>query len=607
MLKTLREKTKVIIWFTVIAFIVSLFFIFGTNLYEKSKDKGIAKVGKNKVSFEEFREIYSRILNNQRAQNQAEITDEESKKMMEDAYQIVVENEIMRQISKESNIKVSETEIYTELSSIPLFRGPGGFDKARYEQFIYSQGYTPKQFEKLYKQDKLMSRMKYLAIDFYSSSKLENQYYFVVSNEKTKIEGINFSLKDFYDTIEYTEEDLKKFFEENKSDYFIKKKVKVEYYYLPNVPSDKDKEEVTARMEEILKQAKAGEDFAELAKRYSEGPSAPQGGDLNWISQGQTIPEFDKVAFSLKKGEISGIVETQFGLHIIKMEDEKTEEGKKLVRCRHILLKVVASEETKEEIFNKADELSEELKVVDSFDKIKEKYTNIQREETDYYTEDNPPFPQIRQAFDLADDEKVDFPIPLEDGYLVYKLLDVQPEHYIEFEKVKDEITSRYLKKEAVKPAEEKAKEIFEQIKDKEKEFALNDFAKEIGFRHFISNKFISGTNLSFGGDEKTPPEPFVGSDKISKELYLTPDFQIAGPFQYEDGFIIARVIERDLMNEKQLDEQAMQMEYFARYMKQMMARTFYQEFISFQKNKVGVESYLEDYMKGFEEPVETE
>jgi len=129
--------------------------------------------------------------------------------------------------------------------------------------------------------------------------------------------------------INITEEDAKKYYDENPTKFEVKEQVRASHILIKPDTTDSEadpnqaKAEAKVKIQGLLEQIKGGADFAELAKANSDGPSAARGGDLDFFPRGQMVPPFDKAAFELEVGKVSDIVETRFGYHIIKVTDHK--------------------------------------------------------------------------------------------------------------------------------------------------------------------------------------------------------------------------------------------------------------------------------------------
>jgi peptidyl-prolyl cis-trans isomerase C len=143
---------------------------------------------------------------------------------------------------------------------------------------------------------------------------------------KDNIIAIEYLKKEVTNKVEVSEEDVKAYYESHKDEFKTPEMVRSRHILIKTDPSasDNDKKKAKEKAEEILKKIKAGEDFAKLASDVSDDTgSKPKGGELGFFPKGRMVKSFEDAAFSLKPGEVSGIVETQFGYHIIKVEEKK--------------------------------------------------------------------------------------------------------------------------------------------------------------------------------------------------------------------------------------------------------------------------------------------
>ena len=125
--------------------------------------------------------------------------------------------------------------------------------------------------------------------------------------------------------IKISDEESKSFYDNNPQFFEQPEQVKASHILIKveNDAPDAQKAEARKKIEAVQQKVKKGEDFADLAKTYSEGPSGPRGGDLGYFRRGQMVKPFEDAAFSLKPNEVSDIVETQFGYHLVKVVDNK--------------------------------------------------------------------------------------------------------------------------------------------------------------------------------------------------------------------------------------------------------------------------------------------
>ncbi len=236
----------------------------------------------------------------------------------------------------------------------------------------------------------LNQQMDYLVQQAGSEDKLEEYYsapLFKIKNDMRKeIENqmrIGMLREKKFSDIKISRKEVEQFYNTYKDSLPARKSTVDISHILMNVkPSEESAQAAYEKIEEIKKKLEAGEDFAELARKYSEDPgSARNGGDLGFVSRGTLVKEFEETAFSLKEGEISTIIRTQFGFHIIQLIERQGER----IHVRHILIQLQPTLQDEQLVINKLDTIRQKIIDGDStFEQMAVKYSvdpNVQNDQ----------------------------------------------------------------------------------------------------------------------------------------------------------------------------------------------------------------------------------
>ena len=260
--------------------------------------------------------------------------------------------------------------------------------------------------------------------------------------------------------ITYNDEDLMKYFKDNKGRYDIYPSADAYIAILRTEPSQADKDAAKAKAENIMKKVTVN-NFADTAKAESDCPSASRGGDLDWFGKGQMVPEFEKAAFEGKVGEVyPEVVGTQFGQHIIYVTDKNEAENK--VKASHILVSYKVSEETMKEALAEAQKAAEKISSgeITFKDLPRDKYTGGELFEKISETGYIPGIgfnEELAGAVYKAPLQKVETLRMGDDVFLFQKTRENKYKS-AEFSEVKDRVANEYVNEKSL----EKLKSIFE-------------------------------------------------------------------------------------------------------------------------------------------------
>jgi peptidyl-prolyl cis-trans isomerase D len=502
--------------------------------------------------------------------------------------QLGIENQILQQMVDEQaalteaerqGIRVSDQEVAAQIFAIPAFQENGRFvGEQRYEQILRSQRppIMKGDFEENLRKTMMIDKLRAALTDWMSMSDAELEREFRKRNEKVKLQVVALTADRFRDKVNVTDADVASYYESHKAEYRTGERRKVKYllvdmeqarnrvnvtptevqnFYNENIQQYQSPEQVRAShillktegkdeaavrkvAEDALKQAKGSADFAQLATKYSEDEgSAKNGGDLDYFGRGRMVPEFEQVAFSMQPGQMSDLVKTQYGFHIIKVVDKKPASTRTLDEVR--------AQITDQLRFQKAQQLvSEQARTLD--DKIDDasdlesaaKAAGIPVQESGFFAREEPipglgGAPQVAaQAFLLKDNE-VSAALNSPRGPVFITVTGQQDPYVPKLEEVKDKVREDAIRARATELSRQRAAEIAAKLRTA-KNFAAA--AKAEG---------LEAKDTELIAREAAIPDVGV-SPEVDKAAFALPVGGVSEPIVTGSGTVILRVAERD-------------------------------------------------------------
>ncbi len=377
MMQTLRKYMKHILWIVALAFIATLVFSWGMggfkNRHSDLENGVVGIINGQKIQWQQFRQMLDQELEKTKAQYpDTEIPESRQKALNDQVWQTLVRDVIIGQEIKRMGIKASDEEVVFVLQNMPPdflqsqeeFQTNGQFDMTKYQQALSDprnyNAWIPVEnyLRSIIPAQKLTQRM--LSTVRVSDSEAREAYR--LENRKANVRYLFFDPNRIsLENINISEDEINAYYAKHKEEFTDPEKRKIEYVKFEGKPSAEDSLQVKNDILHLLDLIHDGADFATLAQENSEDASASQGGDLGFFGRGQMVKPFEDAAFGAKIGEVVGPVQTQYGMHLIKVVARKTESGEMQVQARHILIRYKASPETIDSNNDRAQYLWEEL------------------------------------------------------------------------------------------------------------------------------------------------------------------------------------------------------------------------------------------------------
>lgn len=372
MLDLIRKKQKTVIikvvfWTIIAAFVGTIFLVWGKGSDREGQGASVAvTVNKTRIGFDDYQRAYSNLYRLYQNIYRDQFTPvlEKQLRLKQQALDSLIDETLLLEEAKDQDLEISKKELVESIAQISAFHENGAFSKDRYLQVLAYQRLTPDDFETIQRRQLLVEKMRERLQSGVTVTEEEIEQEYRNQNEKVNLAFVKLPPALFESRVKVSEEELLSYFAEHQEEFRIPESIALRYlqfepdryanevtfddeelkkYYRRHLDRyeieeqvkashilirvDEDADEATRNKkrelaEKVLKDARAGKDFAKLARTHSDDAgSASRGGELGYFSRGAMVAPFEKAAFALKPGEISDIVETPFGFHIIKGEE----------------------------------------------------------------------------------------------------------------------------------------------------------------------------------------------------------------------------------------------------------------------------------------------
>ncbi len=539
----------------------------------------VADVEGREITAGQFRRVYQQQMMQYRQSYGANVDERLLKQLGIDQriVQQMIQEEASLAEAKRLGIKASDAEVRERILSLPAFQENGQFiGDQRYRQLLRMQ--TPPlrvdEFEDQVRRSIVAEKLQAALTGWITVADSDVVTEFKRRNEKVKVAVVNFPADKFREATVATDAEVAKWFEDHKETYRIAEKRKVRYLtidqealrqkatvtgqqieraYNDNIQQYSTPEQVRAshillktegkddaavkkQAEELLAKIKAGADFAELAKKNSQDEgSAVKGGDLDFFGKGQMVPEFDKVAFSLQPGQLSDLVKTQYGYHIIKVTDKRAASQKTLAEVRAQIEDQLKYEQAQTAAQKLADQVASELKKPGDFESVA-RARGLQSGESGLFQQDEPiagigMAPAVGQAASSLKDGEVSEPLRTPQGYAFITVTGKQAPYVPKLDEVKMKVRDDVLKQKAIETARQKAASINAEMKSGD----FDKAAKAAGLDVKTTDLIARGAPI---GDAGVSPA-------LEAAAFSLPAGAVSDPIVTDNGAAIVKVLER--------------------------------------------------------------